>query len=420
MSEPRLTRLDNGVHVLSHTMAGLETVALGVWVGAGARDESQAEAGIAHLIEHMAFKGTPTRSARAIAETIEAAGGEINAATSMETTAYHARVLADDWPLALEVLADILVNPLFEDDELDREKQVVVQEIAAARDTPDDLVFDLAQKAAFADHPLGRDILGEPDRVAGFSAGQLRAFRLANYHGQRMVVAAAGRIDHDRLVARTRDLIADVPAGAPARWSPATFVGGPASVERPLDQTHLVLAFPAPGYRDDDIYALQVYAGLLGGGMSSRLFQDARERRGLCYSIFSYPSAFRDCGLFSVYAAGAPASAGELSEVICRNLVDAAENPTDDELARARAQLKAGLVMSLESATARADQIARQFLAHGRVTPIGEIIARIDAVGREDVRRVAARVLAGVAPAFAAVGVLHGLPDYDTIAARFA
>jgi predicted Zn-dependent peptidase len=415
-----ITRLDNGLHVLTHVMPQLETTALGVWVRAGSRDETAAENGVAHFLEHMAFKGTSRRSARDIAEEIEAAGGDINAATATETTAYHARVLKDDWRLALDILADILIDPAFDDDELERERDVILQEIAAANDTPDDLVFELLQAQAFGDHPVGRPILGTAQCVSAHSAEALMAYRANHYSAGRMVVAAAGSIDHAALVSEVGRLLgARTPAAAPALSQPL-FRPGPTLAERPLDQTHVALAFPGVSYHDDDLYALQVLACALGGGMSSRLFQELREERGLCYAIFAHASAFADCGLLSVYAATAPDKVAELMQVAGDVMVSMADRVSEAEVARARAQIKASLVMSLESAAGRADQIARQFLALGRVPEVPALIARIDQVTADDVRGLAGRLFQGQKPAVSAVGALSGLPAYERIAARFS
>jgi predicted Zn-dependent peptidase len=416
----QITRLDNGIHVITHDLPHLETVALGIWVRAGARDEAEAQNGIAHFLEHMAFKGTSKRSAMQIAQDIENVGGDINASTSMETTGYYARVLKEDWRLGLDILSDILTDPVFEREEVERERDVILQEIAAANDTPDDLVFDLAQAAAYPAHALGRPILGPSMLVAGYDADAMMAYRQANYAGERMVVAAAGRIEHEALVQEAARCLGSVPAAAaPARTAPA-FGGGASLAERPLDQAHIVLTFPGVGYHHDDVYVEQILSVLLGGGMSSRLFQEVREKRGLCYSVFSCASAYEDSGLFSVYAATAPAKADELTRVTSDTMLSVLDSVDEAELARAKAQLKAGLVMSLESATARADQMARQFQAFGKVPEMASIIEKVERVTAVDVSRLAGQILHSGKPALAAVGALDKLGSYEQIAARFA
>ena len=415
-----ITRLPNGIHVVTHHMPHLETVALGIWVKAGARDEGAEENGIAHFLEHMAFKGTPRRSARAIAEEIESAGGEINAATGMETTTYYARVLKDDWALALDILADIFTSPELDAEEMERERDVILQEIAAAHDQPDDLVFDLAQAASFGEHPLGRSILGTHDLIGRLTRQQILDWRNRNYWGSRIVVAAAGNIDHKAFAGEARRLLGAIAEGhEPQRETPA-FQPTACTAEKPLDQAHLVLTFKAPSYRDPEIYVLQVLSNILGGGMSSRLFQEVREKRGLCYSVFSFGSAYEDAGQVGVYAATSPEHSNELLELTTGIMMSVAEEVTEAEVARAKSQLKASLVMNLESASARADQIARQFLAFGEVPAISTLTAKIEAVTPEQVRALAERLFRHHKPAFSAVGHIGDMAGYDTIARHFA
>ncbi|MBL8907572.1 MAG: insulinase family protein [Rhizobiales bacterium] len=416
----RISRLPNGLHVVTHAMPHLETVALGIWVKAGARDELPEENGIAHFLEHLAFKGTKRRNAQQIAEEIESSGGEINASTGMETTTYYARVLKNDWAMALDILADILTESVFDPAELEREREVILQEIAAANDAPDDLVFDLAQAASFGAHPLGRPILGTSALVENVTREGIIAWRDRHYCASRMVVAAAGHIDHDQLEAACTRLLGHLPPGAaPARSRPA-FEASHRQAGKPLDQTHVVLSFAAPGYREPEIYALQVLSSLLGGGMSSRLFQEVREKRGLCYSVFSYASAYEDAGQLGIYAATSPGNAKQLIDVTADVMLSAASEVTASEIARARAQLKASLVMNLESASSRADQIARQFLAFGEVPDVSRLVAKIEAVEVAGVGALATRIFRGRKPALSAVGQLSGLTSHEAIIARFA
>jgi predicted Zn-dependent peptidase len=414
-----ITRLPNGINVVTHHMPHLETVALGIWVKAGARDELPQENGIAHFLEHMAFKGTARRTARAIAEEIESAGGEINAATGMETTTYYARVLKNDWALALDILADIFTEPELDPEELERERDVILQEIAAAHDQPDDLVFDLAQAASFGDHPLGRSILGTHDLIGKVSRDEILNWRNRNYYGSRIVVAAAGNIEHRAIAAECERLLGKIETGhQPQRDQPA-FQPSSRTEEKPLDQAHLVLTFEAPSYRDPDIYVLQVLSNILGGGMSSRLFQEVREKRGLCYSVFSFGSAYEDVGQVGVYAATSPEHSNELVELTTDIMMSVAREVSDAEVARAKAQLKASLVMNLESASSRADQIARQFLAFGHVPAIGTLVAKIEAVTPEQVRALAERLFRAKTPGFSAVGHISQLTDYGAISRHF-
>jgi predicted Zn-dependent peptidase len=416
----QVTRLPNGIHVVTHAMPHLETVALGIWVKAGARDEDPEENGIAHFLEHMAFKGTARRSAQAIAEEIESAGGEINAATGMETTTYYARVLKQDWLLALDILADILTGSVLDETELERERDVILQEISAAHDQPDDLVFDLVQRACYGSHPLGRSILGTAELIGSVSRDRMLAWRDRNYWGSRIVVSAAGNIEHEAFAAACGRLFAGVAEGAEPQRQAPTFIPHAETAAKPLDQAHVVLAFAAPGYRDPDIYALQVLSSLLGGGMSSRLFQEVREKRGLCYSVFSFGSAYEDGGQFGVYAATSPEHSRELLDITSDVMLSASRQVSEAEVARAKAQLKASLVMNLESAAARADQIARQFLAFGHVPDIATLVARIEAVDTAKVQSLAFSLFKSKSPAFGAVGQLEGLSSYDSIVGRFA
>jgi predicted Zn-dependent peptidase len=415
-----ITRLPNGINVVTHHMPHLETVALGIWVKAGARDERAEENGIAHFLEHMAFKGTARRSARAIAEEIESAGGEINAATGMETTTYYARVLKNDWALALDILADIFTSPELDDEELERERDVILQEIAAANDQPDDLVFDLAQAASFGDHPLGRSILGTHDLIGMVSRQQILDWRNRNYWGSRIVVAAAGNIDHAAFAAEAERQLGKIESGQQPQREQPSFVPTACTAEKPLDQAHLVLTFEAPSYRDPEIYVLQVLSNILGGGMSSRLFQEVREKRGLCYSVFSFGSAYEDVGQVGVYAATSPEHSNELMSLTTDIMMSVAREVSDAEVARAKAQLKASLVMNLESASSRADQIARQFLAFGYVPPISTLVTKIEAVTPEQVRALAERLFKSKTPGFSAVGHISQLSSYDSIAHHFA
>ncbi len=400
-----VTRLGNGLRVVSHHMPHLETVSLGVWVAVGARHETLGEHGISHLLEHMAFKGTERRSATDIAEEIEAVGGELNAATSLETTAYFARMLKGDLPIALDILADILQIPRYAQEELEREREVILQEIAATRDSPDELAYELLQDAAFPDQAIGRPILGTTESVTRFAAADLRAFLKANYGAARMVLSAAGNVDHDALVRHAEALFGGLNDGTGSRFEPARYVGGTRTSPKPFEQSHLVLAFAGPSYRGQDFYIAQVFSGLFGGGMSSRLFQEVRERRGLCYAIYSSCWALADTGLFVIHAATGPEMLGKLIDVVGEQLVAAAaEKPGEAELARSKAQLKAGLLMGLESSSARAEQMARQLLLFDRLMDAPELIERIDSVTAEDVRDLAAKLVSGSPPSVAVVG----------------
>ena len=416
----RTTRLQNGLHVITHNMPHLESVALGIWVKAGARDEQPEENGVAHFLEHMAFKGTKRRTAQEIAEEIESAGGEINAGTGMETTTYYARTLKADWPMAMDILADIFTSSTLDDAELERERDVILQEIAAAQDQPDDLVFELAQYASYGDHPLGRSILGTAERVQAMTREQMLGWRDRNYWASRMVVCATGNVDHDEFAAAAEKHFGHIPQGHAPQRQPPVFGAAAFTEQKPLDQTHLVVSFPAPNYRDPKVYQLQVLASILGGGMSSRLFQEVREKRGLCYSVFAFGTTYEDTGQLGVYAATSPDHTPDLMDVTARVMMSMADEITQKEIDRAKAQLKTSIVMNLESATSRADQIARQFLAFGEIPEMESIIKKIEAVTVDQVRELASEIFRSATPSFSAVGQLSSLESHQALAARFA
>ncbi len=405
-----ITKLPSGLTVVTDAMPHLETAALGVWTGVGGRDEKLDEHGISHLLEHMAFKGTASRTSREIVEQIEAVGGDLNAATSSESTAYYARVMKADVPLAIDVLSDILANPSFDTDELEREKGVIVQEIGAAMDTPDDAVFEYLGELAYPDQPMGRSLLGTPETLATFTRDKLRGYLTTHYRGPDMVVAASGAIDHRRIVADVEQCFAGFGADEGPKSTPAVFgKGGSRVVRRDLEQAHLTLALEGIPQSDPALFSLQVFTNILGGGMSSRLFQEVREKRGLCYSIYTFHQPYSDTGFFSLYTGTDPNDAPEMMEVIVDEMNEAVETLREAEIARAKAQMKAGLLMALESCSARAEQLARHVLAYGRPLSIEEMIARIDNVSVESARDAARALLARSRPAVVALGSGRGL-----------
>jgi len=415
-----VTRLKSGLTVVTDNMAHLQTASLGVWAGCGSRDERQDEHGISHLLEHMAFKGTKRRTARQIAEEIEAVGGDLNAATSVETTAYYARVLAADVPLALDVLSDILSDPAFDPEELQREQNVIVQEIGAAEDAPDDLVFDRLQETAFPGQPVGRSILGTRETVRSFDRRKLAAYLARNYRAPDLVIAAAGAVDHAAVVAEVERRFASFEGLPAALPEPARFVGGSHIETRELEQVHIALALPGLSQRDPNLFSLQVFTSVVGGGMSSRLFQEVREIRGLCYSIYTFHAPYSDTGMFGLYAGTDANDVPELMRVVVGEITNAVESISEAEIARAKAQMKAGLLMGLESSSARTEQLARQMFAWGRPIPIDELVARIEAVTVESARAAGRLLIARGQPAVAALGPGAGLESAATIAESLA
>jgi predicted Zn-dependent peptidase len=411
-----VTTLKSGINVVTDTMPHLETASLGVWVASGSRDERPNEHGISHLLEHMAFKGTRRRNARQIAEEIEAVGGDLNAATSAETTAYYARVLKADVPLALDVLADILSDPTFDRGELAREQSVIVQEIGAVADTPDDLIFEHLNAIAFPDQPLGRSILGTAKTVRSFHDGTLRDYLGRHYRAPDIVVAAAGAVDHAAVVADVEKRFASFTGPASPIAEPAKFGGGSRIEKRELEQVHIAMALPGVAVTDDSLYSLQVFTNILGGGMSSRLFQEARERRGLCYSIYSFHIPYCDTGMFGLYAGTDAADTAELMRVIVGEIAGTADSITEPEIARSKAQMKAGLLMALESSGARIEQLARQMITRGRPIPVDELVEKVDAVTVDSARTAGRALIARGKMATAVLGLGSGLESAAAIA----
>ncbi len=333
-----VSHLENGIIVATENIPLIESVALGIWVKSGSRSETDAEHGIAHLLEHMAFKGTSKRTARQIAVDIENVGGEINAATSVETTSYYARVLKDDMPLAIDILADILTDSNFDAAELEREQHVVLQEIGAAHDTPDDVVFDRFTETAYKKQTIGRAILGTPESVKAVTSSELQNFINRQYAGERMVVSAAGAIDHDAFVSEIKKRLGTFQAKSDALVvEPARYVGGDYREERDLMDAQVLLGFEGRAYHVRDFYASQLLSMILGGGMSSRLFQEVREKRGLCYSIYSFHWGFSDTGLFGIHAATGAGDLKKLMSVLISELRRVCQDISQEEVDRARA-----------------------------------------------------------------------------------
>lgn len=415
----QLHTLSNGLRIVTEHMPGLKSASIGVWVGAGGRHERPEQNGIAHFLEHMAFKGTKTRSALQIAEAIEDVGGYINAYTSREMTAYYARVLENDVTLGLDVIADILLNPVFDPAEIEVERGVILQEIGQSLDTPDDIIFDWLQEVAYPDQALGRTILGPAERVSAFQRDDLQGFVTEFYGPNQMILSAAGGIDHDAIVAQAEALFGHLPSRPVSHLlQPAAFGGGERREDKALEQVHFALALEGPTYRDPAIYTAQIYAAVLGGGMSSRLFQEVREKRGLCYTIFAQTGAYEDTGLTTIYAGTAGDQIEELANVTMDEMKRAADDMSAAEVARARAQMKAGLLMGLESPSNRAERLARLLSIWGRIPTIDETVAHIDAVTTGDVKAFAAEAATTAGKAMALYGPASAAPSLDSLQAR--
>ena len=415
----RLHTLSNGFRIVTELQPSMESASIGVWVHAGGRHERVEQNGIAHFLEHMAFKGTERRTPLQIAEVLEDVGGYLNAYTSREATAYYARVLKEDVSLALDVIGDIVLNPIFDPRELEVERGVILQEIGQALDTPDDIIFDWLQEVAYPSQPIGRTILGPAERVKGFSRNDLAGFVAEHYSPERMVLSAAGNIDHDQLVREAEAIFGGlVPHGADTH-EPARFEGGQMRRVKDLEQAHLALAFEGPGYRDDSIYVAQAASTLLGGGMSSRLFQEVREKRGLCYTIFAQSGAYSDTGMTTIYAGTSGEDVADLALLTVDEVRRAADEVSEVEVARARAQIKAGLLMGLESPASRAERNARMIGIWGRVPEITETVERIDAVTLAEVRAFIAGMGTGRA-SLALYGPVEDAPELEALKERFA
>lgn len=415
-----IARLPNGFRVVTENMPGLASASVGVWVGAGGRHETLQQNGIAHFLEHMAFKGTATRTALEIAEAIEDVGGFINAYTSRETTAYYTRVLEKDVALSVELIADILRNPVFDPREVELERGVILQEIGQVQDTPDEIIFDWLQEVSYPDQPIGRPILGPAEHVRRFDRDDLSAFVEAHYRPDQMILAAAGAVDHKELVRMAESLFGDLKATqsvAPAR---AHFNGGEVRRVRDFEQAHIAMSFEGPGYCTDDIYTAQIFATAFGGGMSSRLFQEAREKRGLCYSVFAQAAAYADTGTFTIYAGTGGEEVSELALLMIDELKRATSDMTEAEVDRARTQMKAGLLMGLESPASRAERLSRMLAIWNRVPELEETIALIDAVDVPAVSEFAVRTAKSGELALALYGPVDRAPTAGELSSRAA
>jgi predicted Zn-dependent peptidase len=415
----QLSTLTNGLRVATDRVDTVDTVSLGIWIDVGTRHEPAEINGVAHFLEHMAFKGTERRSALAIAEEIEAVGGHLNAYTSRESTAYYAKVLKEDFPLALDILSDILQYSTFDCEEIERERAVILQEIGQANDTPDDIIFDYFQERAFPDQAMGRPVLGRPEIIRQLGREAVLAYLRAHYGARRMVLAAAGNLDHDRIVDLAEELLSGAPSDRSATTEPARYTGGDRREHRDLEQLHLVMGFPGPALDHPDYYAAAVLSTALGGGMSSRLFQEIREKRGLVYAIHSFVHGYRDGGLFGIYAGTGEAEAAELVPALCEQAVRLEAGLSPIELNRAKTQMKAGLLMSLESTSARCEQLAQHLLIHGTPFDPVEIVRRIEAVDDAAIRRVVARWRSGP-PTLVGLGPVGGLEEFDRVRERLA
>ncbi|QCE33673.1 insulinase family protein [Acetobacteraceae bacterium] len=389
---PKISTLPNGLTIVSETMKNVETVSFGAYVNTGARNESAEINGAAHFLEHMAFKGTKKRTALEISETIENVGGYINAYTARETTAYYVKLLKEDLALGADLIGDVLTHSLFAEMEIEKERKVILQEIHQSHDAPDDIVHDIFQQTAFPNQPIGRPILGTTSSVQNMSRENLIHYMGSHYSAKNITIAAAGNLDHDHLVSTVQKSFADLHSNAAPKSLAAKYIGGRDHIERDLDQMHLVLGFEAPNYHDDDFDAAATLSVILGGGMSSRLFQEVREKRGLVYTIYSFLHAFSDSGIFGIYAGTSADETKELLPVIQEELHKTLKKITEEELKRAKSQHKASLLMSMESTNNRCSRLARQMQLWGRIIPLEERIQKIENLTCGDILQSAQKI----------------------------
>ncbi len=415
----QMTTLPNGLRVITDTVREVDSVALGVWVDVGTRHEDMKDNGVAHMVEHMMFKGTPTRTTTQIVEQLEDVGGNVNAYTGREITAYHVHLLKEDMPLALDIMSDIMQHTNMPPEEIERERGVIIQEIGMNNDAPDDLVFDYYQEVAYPGQTLGAPILGDPDIISGMKRDVMMDYVSRFYTPGRLVVSAAGHVDHQDFVNRVGDLFDQLPPDTPHLPKSAAYKGGERREEKELEQAHLLLGFQGIPRADDNIFAAVALSTIMGGGMSSRLFQEIREKRGLVYSIFAFHTSYQDDGQFAVYAGTGPEHLPELVPVVCDEILKFAGTVTEKELARAKAQMKANLVMGRESMMGRANQQAKNLIYSGKTLDIQEKVRKIDALSLTDISDMAKRIFV-TDTTFAALGPLETLESYDSIVRRLA
>ena len=416
----RMTRLSNGMRIVTEHMEGFKSASLGIWVSAGGRHERREQNGIAHFLEHMAFKGTERRSARRIAEEIEDLGGYINAYTSKDITAYVVRVLENDVLTALDVISDIVLRPVFDPGEMETERGVILQEIGQLMDSPDDLVFERLQEVSYRDQPMGWSILGPAENVRSFKPDDLKSFIGEHYSPDAMILGAAGAVQHDEIVEFAERVFGPLPQGQAKETLPAVFCGGEHREVKDLEQAHFSLAFEGPNLRDADLYTSLVYSTLVGGGMSSRLFQTVREQHGFCYSIGAQSVAYSDTGSITIYAGTSEENIAATATLCIDELRRVRHDLAEDEVVRARTQLKAGMMMALESASSRSERLTRMFLNWNRVVDLDEVCTRIDEVNRDRVIDFADRICRTGDPAMSLYGPIAGTPPVSVLKDRLA
>ncbi len=405
--QTEIFELENGVRLVCQKIPHVDSVAVNVMLGVGSRFEDDYNNGISHMLEHMAFKGTEKRSALKIAEEFDSLGGYLNAYTSRETTSYHAKLMKHHWKYGLEVLSDILINSTLPQDELDKEKSVIVQEILEARDNPEDVIFDLFQEVAYPDQPIGRNILGTEEIVNRITRDELSHRLIESNHPENIVVAVTGNIDINETLDEVSKYFNYKPINGRAKNSIAQYEGGVRLQDEDYEQIHVNIGFDGQNHTDNDYYAGQIVATILGGGMSSRLFQEIREKRALAYHIGTFTFAYADSGLFGVNASTSQENLRELVDVTFDELCKSVEDMTEEEIERAKIQLISNIAMSSESTSHCAEEAAKSLFTHGRFITNSEIFEQIRKVTKEDALRTAKKILSSKMT-FAAVGNING------------
>lgn len=409
------SKTSNGIRVISQNMQNFSSVSLGVWAEVGSRNELESEQGISHLLEHMAFKGTTSRTAKEIAMEIENVGGDINAATSVERTSYFVRMLKNDIEIGISILSDIMQNSIFDPIELDKEKHVIFQELASYRDSPDDSVFENFQSAAYQDQAIGRSILGNRETLINIKSDDLMSYLNKFYHSNNLTIVATGSVDHIQLHNLCELYFESIQAGDKPSTTKAEYKPSQIRENRDIEQAHIIYAFEGCSYHDDNLYVAHIFSNILGGGMSSRLFQNIRESRGLAYSVFSFSSSYKDTGIFGIYSATAADKVNEYSEAVANEILNTEKDITDQEIDKAKKQLKAGLLMSSESPVARMNQIARQISIYDRVIDISETLDKIDSIKKEHITNFVSETFKSEKLTISALGAISKLSDQDAI-----
>lgn len=407
-----ITTLDNGLRVAVDEMKEVETVSIGVFVNTGSRNETNATNGISHFLEHMAFKGTKKRTAKQIAQDFEGIGGNINAYTSKEKTVYYAKVLKQHAEFAVEFLADILQNSIFDESELEKERGVILQEIAMTNDTPDDIVFDYFTHTAYPKQAYGRSILGPVKNIKKFTRSDFINYISKQYNYENIAITASGNISQDNLVKWSKKYFNNLGVNKLGKIESAKYEGGVFRKEKKLEQVNLVMGYDGVSYLDEKFYTSQTLAMILGGGMSSRLFQEVRENLGLAYSIYAFNQSSFDSGLFAIYAGTTPEKANQLIDATKEQILKICEKVTDEELKRVKTQFEASLLMSKESTSSRMQKLGSDILNKNRIVPTSEIIEKIGAINKSGVVNLAGEIFNNSKPTFAIIGKVKDIRDF--------